>query len=75
MKSPCKDCISYAICNVILKRMKNPEITVLSREVDCDVLREYININTNTINYKRIDNVRELFKLQPVNMTDHVYND
>ena len=68
MKCPCEKCICFAICNVRLKEMISPEICQLSQQVECDALKDYINLRSRMHkNYIRIDYTRGLFNLEPVN--------
>jgi hypothetical protein len=61
MKCPCKECISYAICNAKLKAMEEPDVVKLSVRVKCNSLMDYIYVPTmHTIRKTRV-----LFNLPP----------
>lgn len=68
MKCPCEQCISYAICNAKLKEMSIPEICTLTKEINCEALKDYIKLlDQLNVRYDRIDHTRTLFNLKPVN--------
>ncbi len=41
-ESPCKQCISFAICKVQIKGMKSPNVTQFSAMRNCEILKEYV---------------------------------
>jgi hypothetical protein len=43
MKCPCKECISYAICNSIINDMDSPEVKRLADIRHCLDLFHYLN--------------------------------
>ena len=67
MKVPCEQCISFAICNVQIKEMKEPDVTQFSMKMNCDNLKGYIRLGVKgdhaTYNRVEIANARKLFGL------------
>ena len=74
-KCPCKECITFVMCNTRLKGMIYPEVCVLSKVVDCDELKKYIGVSKSggkitsclLIDYEKVDEARNVFGLSPVN--------
>jgi len=66
-KCPCKECITYAMCRVEVRRMINPNVTYLSNIKDCDLLMKYLRITKDHScekdNEKFIDIARRQFGL------------
>lgn len=58
IESPCKQCISFAICKVQINDMKIPDVTQFSMARDCEVLREYINGASDGVRV-RVDSARK----------------
>jgi hypothetical protein len=65
---PCKQCISYAICNARIKQMKKPDVTRFSEDTNCIYLQDYIRLNEpreeySLFNCYEIDKARKFFNL------------
>ena len=68
MKCPCEQCISFAICNSIMKKVE--DVTHLSMEKNCSALSDYVREEDNTMYYKKINVARKLYKLPPIRRED-----
>jgi len=62
MKCPCEKCISYAICNAVLKEMEDPDVVTLSSDANCISLRNYL---CNGRSMSTVRKTRVLFNLPP----------
>jgi len=58
IESPCKQCISFAICKGQINDMETPDVTQFSIARDCESLREYINDTSDGIRV-RVDSARK----------------
>lgn len=58
-ESPCKQCISFAICKIQINDMETPDVTHFSIARDCETLRKYIGHDPGV--RPRIDVTRKLF--------------
>ena len=45
MKIPCKECISFAICNAKIKQMITPDVTRFSMARECDALQSFLRLD------------------------------
>lgn len=57
-ESPCKQCISYAICKIQINDMETPDVTQFSMARDCEPLGRYISGASDSIRV-RIDEARK----------------
>ena len=71
-KCPCKDCITFAICNATIRAAeRRADITTHAINIDCEILIDYIGFNKNHnhpySNYfqDRVNATRVLFGLDP----------
>ncbi len=64
MKCPCEQCISFAICNSIMKKIE--DVTHLSIEKNCSSLSKYVREADNAMYYKKINVARKLYKLPAI---------
>ena len=70
-KCPCKQCISFAICNSMIKEMVIPDITNHSVFKDCSDLHNYIGANNKDAIHtdthrKEINITRKIFGVPPM---------
>jgi hypothetical protein len=63
-KCPCEKCISFAICNSIMKKIM--DVTHLSIERNCSAISKYIKEEDPTSYYKKVNIARKLYKLPPI---------
>ena len=68
MKCPCEECISYAICNSMVKAMNTPDVCQLSIYKNCPDLKVYLNVheadhNSTYEDSCRINYTRDIFGL------------
>ena len=67
MKCPCDGCISYAICNAIIKNVTTgvqPSVISLAGEKDCQDLINFISTGVYKVIKTQINEAREMFKLR-----------
>jgi len=66
MKCPCEKCISFAICNSIIKDMKVPDVSGLSLDKDCCALKDFLgmDLSDRKLLKKDIDTARKIFGLK-----------
>ena len=67
MKCPCKECISYAICNAIIKNVSigfQPSVISLAEEKDCQDLIKFINPGFYKVTKAQINEAMRMFKLR-----------
>ena len=64
-KVPCKDCITFAICNAYVKEMENVRPLMTRRQ--CALLLEYTEGN-KYVEGRIIDNIRFVFGLEPAEL-------
>ena len=66
MKCPCEGCISFAICNSIIKDMKVPDVSWLSLDKDCYALKDFLgmDLSDRKLLKKYINTARKIFGLK-----------
>ena len=66
MKCPCKKCISFAICNSIIKDMKVPDVSRLSLDKDCYALKDFLgmDLSDRRLIKEDISTARKIFGLK-----------
>lgn len=74
MKSPCKECITFAVCNMEIKQMPSPDVTQFSMSKDCDMLQSFLRLNLTReehfiTNKSQIRAARKAFGLPAVKPT------
>ena len=68
MKCPCEECISFAICNSVMKEIM--DISHLTIERDCIILRRYIQEKDSDLYYEKINAARKLYNLPLLHRRD-----
>jgi len=68
MKCPCEQCISFAICNSMMKKIM--DVSHLSIEKDCSTLRKYIQEEDHTLYFKKVNVARKLYNLPLIRRGD-----
>ena len=66
MKCPCEECISFAICNSIIKDMEVPDVSHLSLDKDCYELKDFLgmDLSDRKLFKKDINTARKIFGLK-----------
>ncbi len=65
---PCKDCITFAICNSLIGTSRYYDVTTLAQNKDCSILLDYIDPQCNRgSNRVVLNKARAVFGLSPVN--------
>jgi len=60
MKCPCEQCITFVICMIQVRNMKQPDVTQFSVEKPCQLLQDYI-YDGRIGNEIEIDTTRKIF--------------
>ena len=70
MKIPCEECITYAICRIVVRERSN-SIVGLYHKKSCELLGDYINKPISMeVHRHRVNMTRILFGLPPVTWHD-----
>jgi hypothetical protein len=66
MKCPCKECISYAICNSIIRNKEIPDVSQHSLNRNCDDLQHFLGmgLGDRKLCKRDINNARKVFGLK-----------
>ena len=67
-KCPCEECISFAICNSVMRNIE--DVTHLAIERDCTMLSKYVLEEDHNIYFKKINIARKLYNLPLVSRGD-----
>lgn len=70
MKCPCIDCISFAICNITIRRDKFPSVTNLMKYMKCDALYDFLETHAGSknivLNKWAMNETRKVYGLEEI---------
>ena len=68
IKCPCEECISFAICNSIIRDQQVPDVSQFSLDRNCEQLKEFVGMGLPIPNRELfreyINNARKVFGLE-----------
>ena len=70
MKCPCEQCISFAICNSIIRDKEVPDVSQHSLDKDCYELQQFLGmgLGDRKLCKKDVNNARKIFGLKELSL-------